>query len=99
VRERKGCSYRSFVFRFGFGPRLLGLRSASFRSADCIARCRAVTAAMGFVIAGVDLRCENGTCYCFEVNPSPGFMYYQEQTGQPIDEAIARLLATACQNS
>jgi hypothetical protein len=26
-------------------------------------------------------------------------MYYQEQTGQPIDEAIARLLAAACQNS
>ena len=66
---------------------------------DCAARCRNVAAAMRFLIAGVDLRCENGVWYCFEVNPSPGFMYYQEQTGQPIDEAIARLLAAACQNS
>jgi len=67
--------------------------------AECIDRCRALAAAMRFLIAGVDLRCENGIWYCFEVNPSPGFMYYQEQTGQPIDEAIARLLAAACQNS
>jgi hypothetical protein len=66
---------------------------------DCAARCRAVAKTMRFQIAGVDLRYENGTWYCFEVNPSPGFMYYQEQTGQPIDEAIARLLAAACQNS
>jgi glutathione synthase/RimK-type ligase-like ATP-grasp enzyme len=67
--------------------------------ADCAARCRAVADTMRFLIAGVDLRYENGTWYCFEVNPSPGFMYYQEQTGQPIDEAVARLLAAACQNS
>jgi hypothetical protein len=68
--------------------------------ADCAAKCRSMAEAMGFIIAGVDLRCDNGTWYCFEVNPSPGFMYYQEQTGQPIDEAVARLLvAAAYQNS
>ncbi|HEY3457995.1 MAG TPA: hypothetical protein VGK64_25660 [Bryobacteraceae bacterium] len=66
---------------------------------ECAAKCRAVAAEMGFTIAGVDLRNENGTWYCFEVNPSPGFMYYQKYSGQPIDEAIARLLARACQNS
>jgi hypothetical protein len=59
---------------------------------DCAAKCRALVSAMNFTIAGIDLRRENGAWYCFEVNPSPGFMYYQEQTGQPIDEAIARLL-------
>jgi hypothetical protein len=62
---------------------------------ECAARCRALAAAMNFSIAGIDLRCERGTWYCFEVNPSPGFMYYQEHTGQPIDEAIARLLIAA----
>jgi hypothetical protein len=68
--------------------------------AACAAKCRSMAEAMGFVIAGVDLRYENETWYCFEVNPSPGFMYYQEQTGQPIDEAVARLLvAAAYQNS
>jgi hypothetical protein len=55
-------------------------------------RCRGLAAAMGFSIAGIDLRCEDGIWYCFEVNPSPGFTYYQERTGQPIDEAVARLL-------
>jgi hypothetical protein len=64
--------------------------------AECAARCRAIAAAMDFVIAGVDLRFHDGEWYCFEVNPSPGFMYYQEQSGQKIDEAIARLLAAAC---
>jgi hypothetical protein len=67
--------------------------------ADCAAKCSAMAEVMGFLIAGVDLRYENGIWYCFEVNPSPGFMYYQEQTGQPIDEAVARLLAVACQKS
>lgn len=65
--------------------------------AECAAKCHAVVQAMGYLIAGIDLRCENGTWYCFEVNPSPGFIYYQEQTGQPIDEAVARLLIDATQ--
>lgn len=62
---------------------------------DLAAKCRTLAAAMNFAIAGIDLRCDDGTWYCFEVNPSPGFMYYQEQTGQPIDEAIAALLIAA----
>jgi glutathione synthase/RimK-type ligase-like ATP-grasp enzyme len=62
---------------------------------ECANRCRAVCAAMNFIIGGIDLRSQNGTWYCFEVNPSPGFMYYQKSTGQPIDEAIARLLMEA----
>ena len=42
----------------------------------------------------MDLRSTpDGAWYCFEVNPSPGFTYYQEETGQPIADAIARLLA------
>jgi hypothetical protein len=55
-------------------------------------RCRGLAEVMGFPIAGIDLRVEGGVWYCFEVNPSPGFMYYQERTGQPIDEAVAKLL-------
>lgn len=65
-------------------------------SKECAERCCRVAAAMNFTIAGVDLRCQDDIWYCFEVNPSPGFMYYQEQTGQRIDEAIARLLVAAC---
>jgi D-alanine-D-alanine ligase-like ATP-grasp enzyme len=45
-------------------------------------------------VAGIDLRCTpSAEWYCFEVNPAPGFSYYQQATGQPISSAIAILLA------
>jgi len=57
-------------------------------------RCVTVTRAMGLLFSGIDLRrTPTGRWYCFEVNPSPGFTYYQSATGQPIAEAVARLLA------
>jgi glutathione synthase/RimK-type ligase-like ATP-grasp enzyme len=58
------------------------------------AQCRTLATALGLHIAGIDLRrSESGRWFCFEVNPSPGFTFYQEETGQPIAEAVARLLA------
>jgi hypothetical protein len=49
---------------------------------------------MKLLAAGVDLRrTVDGRWYCFEVNPSPGFTYYQDATGQPLAEAMAELLA------
>ncbi|MER3479214.1 MAG: RimK domain-containing protein ATP-grasp, partial [Meiothermus sp.] len=30
--------------------------------------------------------------YCFEINPCPGFAYYEQHTGQPISAALAELL-------
>jgi hypothetical protein len=60
---------------------------------DCADRCRELAAAMELPVAGIDLRrTSEGQWYCFEVNPSPAFTYYQEATGQPIDDAIAKLL-------
>jgi hypothetical protein len=56
-------------------------------------RCVDVSRAMGLPLSGVDLRrTPDGEWYCFEVNPSPGFTYFQAATGQPIGEAVARLL-------
>jgi hypothetical protein len=56
-------------------------------------RCVTVTRGMGLAFSGVDLkRTPDGRWYCFEVNPSPGFTYYQQATGQRIDDAVARLL-------
>jgi len=62
---------------------------------EIAALCRKVAAALGYVIAGIDLRCEDDTWYCFEVNPSPSFTYYEQRTGQPIAAAVADLLAGA----
>jgi glutathione synthase/RimK-type ligase-like ATP-grasp enzyme len=57
-------------------------------------RCVTVTHALGLQLSGVDLRrAPDGRWFCFEVNPSPAFTYYEAQTGQPIADAIASLLA------
>jgi glutathione synthase/RimK-type ligase-like ATP-grasp enzyme len=57
-------------------------------------RClRGLTAGLGLLVAGIDLRrTPDGEWYCFEVNPSPGFTYYEAHTGQPIAAAIAGLV-------
>ena len=45
-------------------------------------------------LCGIDLlRTAAGEYYCFEVNPSPGFSYFQENSGQDIAGAIAHYLA------
>jgi glutathione synthase/RimK-type ligase-like ATP-grasp enzyme len=59
-------------------------------------RCRAMTTGMGLAVSGIDLRRTPDDCWvCFEVNPSPAFVYYEAATGQPIGSAIARLLVRA----
>ena len=62
---------------------------------DLALKCRQLAASLGLVMAGIDLRrTPGGAWYCFEVNPSPGFTYYEQSTGQPIADAVARLLAS-----
>jgi hypothetical protein len=56
-------------------------------------RCRRLAEALDLPVAGIDLRQgRDGEWYCFEVNPSPAFAFYQDATGQPISEAVARFL-------
>ncbi|MEH1844337.1 MAG: RimK domain-containing protein ATP-grasp [Nostoc sp.] len=60
--------------------------------------CRVLAKAINLPLCGIDLRqTPGGEWYCFEVNPSPGFTYYQQFTGQPISTAIANLLASGNQ--
>ena len=62
-------------------------------SEDLAARCIALTAGLGLVFAGIDLRIgPDGTATCFEVNPSPACSFYQANTGQPIATSLARYL-------
>jgi glutathione synthase/RimK-type ligase-like ATP-grasp enzyme len=63
---------------------------------ECADRCLALARAARLPLAGIDLRrTDDGEWYCFEINPSPGFTYYQQATGAPIDAAIATLLASS----
>lgn len=67
--------------------------SATALPPDIERRCIAMAAALELPLAGIDLRrTGDGEWYCFEVNPSPAFTYYESATGQPIAAAIAELL-------
>ena len=62
---------------------------------DIAAACIAMTKSVGLVVSGIDLRrTPDDRYYCFEMNPSPGFLFYERATGQPISEAVAKLLRT-----
>jgi len=61
---------------------------------EIAARCRALARGLGLGLAGIDLRITpDGRAVCFEVNPSPGYSYYESYTGQPITAAVAAHLA------
>jgi glutathione synthase/RimK-type ligase-like ATP-grasp enzyme len=55
--------------------------------------CFRLTEMLGLVIGGIDLKeTPDGDYYCFEINPSPGFAYYEQRTGQAISAALADVL-------
>ena len=62
------------------------------------AHCRELTRRLGLELAGIDLRRSGDTWYCFEVNPSPLFTYFEQAARQPLTAAVADLLseATCC---
>ncbi len=61
---------------------------------DLAATCVALAKNLSLPFAGIDLKVtDDGDVYCFEVNPSPAYAYYESQTGQPISSALARYLA------
>ena len=67
--------------------------TATTLPSDVERRCLQLSAALELPLAGIDLRVTpDGEWYCFEVNPSPAFTYYECATGQPIAAAIAHLL-------
>jgi RimK-like ATP-grasp domain len=60
------------------------------------AACRRLADASGLALTGIDLkRTPEGEYYCFEVNPSPVFSWYEARTDQPISSAVVNLLATS----
>ena len=63
---------------------------------DLADRCRHLVSSLGLMLAGIDFRrTPEGKWYCLEVNPSPGFTYFEAATGQPIAAAVAELLISA----
>lgn len=57
-------------------------------------RCVQLATDLDLPFAGIDLRITpEDEVFCFEVNPSPAFSYYESITEQPIGQALARYLA------
>ncbi len=63
---------------------------------DVAQRCRRLTESLGLHFSGIDLmHTGDGEWYCFEVNPSPAFSYFEAASGQPIAAALARFMIDA----
>lgn len=79
-------------------------RYARHEGADCVMAeealspeiaeaCIRLTRRLELEFSGIDLKITpDGEVFCFEVNPSPGFSFYELGTGQPISAALADLL-------
>jgi glutathione synthase/RimK-type ligase-like ATP-grasp enzyme len=61
---------------------------------DVARRCVALAGALGLPFCGVDLRERpDGSWVCFEVNPSPGYSWYETSAALPISDMLVRWLA------
>ncbi len=70
----------------------LAMEEATLPSAIAAA-CLKLARRLDLPLAGIDLKeTPDGEYYCFEVNPSPGFIYYELNSGQPISLALANIL-------
>lgn len=55
--------------------------------------CQRLASRLELLMTGIDLKeTPHGDYYCFEVNPCPGFLYYERYSRQPISMALADLL-------
>jgi glutathione synthase/RimK-type ligase-like ATP-grasp enzyme len=55
--------------------------------------CLRISRELDLLLTGIDLKeTPDGEFYAFEVNPCPGFLYYERHAGQPISAALADLL-------
>ena len=65
---------------------------------DVARKCRDLTSMLGLHFSGIDLmRTPQDDWFCFEVNPSPAYSYFEREGGQPISAALARFLVEADQ--
>jgi D-alanine-D-alanine ligase-like ATP-grasp enzyme len=88
------CEIVSDADDYRYAETPVELRSCSL-PVEVAERCQRLAAHLGLAVAGIDLRLTpDGEWYCFEVNPAPGFPFYERASG-PIGDAIAELLLAA----
>jgi hypothetical protein len=85
----EATDYRYAVRQVGSDAELREVELSEGLSEQCVN----LTKALGLVFSGIDLKVTpSNEVFCFEVNPSPGFSYYESHTGQPISAAVAYCL-------
>lgn len=76
-------------YRYGRGTKI----EPSELPPEVVEKCLKLHERMGLAFSGIDLRCSpEGEWYCFEVNPSPGFSYFDTESCE-ISMQLARLLS------
>jgi glutathione synthase/RimK-type ligase-like ATP-grasp enzyme len=61
---------------------------------DIVAKCISLTKELGLALSGIDLKeTPSGEYYCFEVNTSPAFLFYESPARPAIADALAQFLA------
>lgn len=64
------------------------------------AACLRLARRLDLAHSGIDLKqTPDDRWFCFEINPAPGFIYYERSTGQPISLAVAELLHSGARNA
>jgi hypothetical protein len=97
--EVHATAVRTEATDYRYAPRQSGapaeLRPVEL-SSELAERCVRLARALGLVFAGIDLKVTpSDDVFCFEVNPSPAYSYYEANTGQPISGGVARCLTSA----
>jgi len=63
---------------------------------EILKKCLALNNILGLHFSGIDLmRTADDEWYCFEVNASPGYSYFEQNSGAPISAALAKFMMTA----
>jgi glutathione synthase/RimK-type ligase-like ATP-grasp enzyme len=88
--ESSATDYRYASTQVGEAANL----TAAELSDEVADKCIQLASGLGLAFVGIDLKfAPDGRVFCFEANPSPGYSYFEANTGQPIARAVARYLA------
>jgi glutathione synthase/RimK-type ligase-like ATP-grasp enzyme len=96
-KQTFSCRVRSTVtdYRYSFSTSL----EAFTLPVDVSERCVALSDRLGLLLAGIDLMVTaDGEWFCLEVNPNPGFSYY-DVSNHDIAKALAELLISGVEQS
>jgi glutathione synthase/RimK-type ligase-like ATP-grasp enzyme len=87
--DSEAVDYR-YASEDGFACKMRGISLPD----EIAERCFRLARSVGMAVTGIDLRRSlDGRWFCFEANPTPGYYFYEQFTGQRIADALIDLLS------